>query len=141
MALQNLSPYAEKLESDDLKQYFLKLTLKSGERLPDPFTLPDKDWSDEMTNLPEISWRDVTDYLIDSPSIYTKERMKAYKSLQAYDFFICGHVQDCFYHEISSNNDFCFIKTEVRFNLTFGPILLCGLFMWSTDLLVVAVRT
>ena len=97
----------------------LKLTLKSGEQLPDPFILPDDDWSDDIANLPDISWRDVTDYLIDSPSIYTKERMKAYKSLEAYDFFICGHVQDCLYHEISPSNDFCFIKTEVRFIFIF----------------------
>ena len=101
-----------------MKQYFQKLTLKSGEQLPDPFTLPDEDWSDDVSNLPEISWRDVTDYLIDSPSTYTKERMKAYKSLEAYDYFVCGHVQDCFHHGISPNKDFCFIKTEVRLDLT-----------------------
>ena len=138
MALRNLSSYAERLESDDLRQHFLKLTLKSGEQLPDPFILPDDDWSDDIANLPDISWRDVTDYLIDSPSIYTKERMKAYKSLEAYDFFICGHVQDCFYHEISPNNDFCFIKTEVRFIFILGPHLLQSLVV--TGVLTVVVR-
>ena len=46
--------------------------------------------------------------------VYTKEALKAYKSLEAYDYFVCGHVQDCFYHEINTNDKFCFIKSEVR---------------------------
>ena len=96
----------------DKTEYLKKLILTSGKQLPDPFTLKDKQ-SDNIMNLPDISTRHVDTYLIDTPSPYTKESMKAYKSLEAYDYFVCGHVQDCFYNEIHSRCEFCFIKSEV----------------------------
>ena len=81
--------------------------------LPDPYSLCD--WSNDIGKLPEISWRDVTEYLIDTPSVYTKEALKAYKSLEAYDYFVCGHVQDCFYprnkHQRQSS---ALLMSEVR---------------------------
>ena len=106
------SDYINKLKGSDREAYTTKLLLKTGEQLPDPFSLNDG-WLNDITMLPELSWRDVTEYLIDTPSRFTKEAMKAYKSLEAYDYFMCGHVQDCFYHKISPTSDFCFIKSEV----------------------------
>ncbi|XP_042886109.1 translation initiation factor IF-2-like [Penaeus japonicus] len=111
MASLDVSSYSESLSSEDKGEYFAKLTLETGERLPDPFVLKEG-WTDDMSYLPSLSWRDVTEYLIDSPSIYTKESMKAYKSLEAYDYFLCRHVQDCLYHNITEESDFCYIKTE-----------------------------
>ena len=108
-----MSEYVTALEPEERELYLQKLRLKSGEQLPDPFSLSDG-WSDDISKLPEISWRDVTEYLIDSPSLFTKEAMKAYKSLEAYNYFVCGHVQDCSYHSVSKDSEFCFIKSEVR---------------------------
>ncbi|XP_065068517.1 uncharacterized protein LOC135693861 [Rhopilema esculentum] len=70
-------------------------------------------WSNDITLLPSLSWRDVTEYLIDTPSKFTKEALKAYKSLEAYNYFICNHVHDCYYHEVSKDSELCFIKSEV----------------------------
>ena len=92
------SEYAQGLNAENKAQYFKKLTLPSEEVLPDPYLLCN--WSNDISKVPEISWRDVTEYLIDTPSVY--------KSLEAYDCFVCGHVQSCFYHEISKDNRFCF---------------------------------
>ena len=39
--------------------------------------------------------------------------MRAYKSLEAFDFFVCGHFQDCLTSIISEESEFCFIETEV----------------------------
>ena len=50
--------------------------LTSGEQLADPYLLKDK-WSDNIASLPEITWQDVTEYLLDTPSTYTKESIKA----------------------------------------------------------------
>ena len=110
------SEYYSSLTDKDKHQYCEKLRLTSGERLPDPYLLTN--WNNEISNLPDITWRDVTSYLIDTPSNLVsvkKESVKAYKSLQAYDFFVCGHVQDVHYHNISEESLFCFIKTEVDF--------------------------
>ena len=117
------SSYAKKLNEEDTKSYYDKLTLQNGTILPDPFSLTE--WSDDLKYLPDIFSRDVNTYLIDTPSVYTKEKLKAYKSLEAYDYFVCGHVQECLYNEINPLQEFCFIKTEVRqivpflFNLLF----------------------
>ena len=66
--------------------------MESGDsnNLPSPEDLGD--WSNDITLLPSITWRDVTTYLLDTPSIYTKDSLKSYKSLEAYDYFACGRV-------------------------------------------------
>ena len=78
---------------------------------PSPHEL--NDWHEDVAFLPDITWRDVETYLIDTPSEYTKESMRAYKSLDAYDYFVCGHVQSCYYNEISTECEFCYIKSKV----------------------------
>ena len=68
-------------------------------------------WSNDITLLSDLSWGDVTEYLIDSLTKFTKEALKAYKSLEAYNYFICNHVHACYYHEVSKDSQFCFIKS------------------------------
>ena len=48
----------------------------------------------------------VTQYLIKMSSLYTKESVKAYKSLKVFDDFVCGHVQQYVYHDIYSDCTF-----------------------------------
>ena len=109
-----MSEYLKSLEPNDAQCYNNKLTLTTGECLPDPYTLAVEEWEENINKFPDITWRDVTEYLIETPSLYTKESMKAYKSLEAFDYFVCGHVQQCFYHDIYSACKFCFIKSKVR---------------------------
>ena len=114
---QETSQYSVNLNrfflTEDLTRCREKLKLATGEQLPYPYSLKEK-WTNDISSLPEITWRDVTEYLLDTPRAYTKESMKADKSLEAYDYFVCGHVQNCYYHEISRESMFCFIKTQVR---------------------------
>ena len=63
-----------------------------------------KDWRDDVTLLPDITWNDVTFYLTETPSIFTKENVRAFKSLEAYDYFVCGHVHECFYADIKGTD-------------------------------------
>ena len=93
---QETSEYSVNLSEEDFARYREKLKLATGEQLPDPYILKEK-WTNDISNLPEITWRDVTP----TPSAYTKEYIKACKSLEAYDYFVCGRVQNCYYHEIS----------------------------------------
>ena len=105
--------YYESLDKENKDQYDKKLTLADGQKLPDPLSLTE--WGNDVTLLPDVNWPDIYNYLINSPSEYTYESMKAYKSLTAYEYFICGHVQDVFYNEIDKKNNFCFIKSKVNF--------------------------
>ena len=44
--------------------------------------------------MPDVSWGDMYNYLVNSPSEYTQDNLKAYKSLEAFNCFVYNHVQD-----------------------------------------------
>ena len=112
-ATNEKSEYFESLSEEDKKGYLAKLTLSTGEQLPDPFILH-SNWSDDVSLLPDITYPDIYHYLIEYSSQFSKESLKAYKSLESYNFFVSGHVQNVYYHEVEKKSKFCFIKTEVR---------------------------
>ena len=90
-----MSEYWKSLEPNDAQSYIKKLTLTTGECLPDPYALVAEEWEENINKFPDITWRNVTEYLIKTPSLYTKESMKAYKSLEAFDCFVvdmCSNV-------------------------------------------------
>ena len=78
---QETGEYSVNLREEDFTRYREKLKLATGEQLPDPYTLKEK-WTNDISSLPKITWRDVTEYLLDTLSAYTKESIKAYKSLK-----------------------------------------------------------
>ena len=93
MDLDAYSPYVQNMTVGDRISYLKKLCLKNGARLPDPHSTPICDWSADITKLPDINWMDIQTYLIDTPSEFTKDSLKAWRSLEAYDYYVCGHVQ------------------------------------------------
>jgi len=65
-------------------RYLQKLTfVHQGEelQLQDPYIISDK-WTEDVSKWPEVSFGDIYTYLVDSPGNYTRETMKAYKSLE-----------------------------------------------------------
>ena len=79
-----------------------------GELLSDSFTI--KNWRCDESLPPDIYWPDIYNYLIEYPSVFSKEGLKAYKSL----FFISGQEQEVYYQDFSpTNQTFCFIKSEL----------------------------
>ena len=100
-------------EEKDREQYNIKkLTLQNGQLLSDPFNIDDREWSSDVKFLPDITYLDIWSYLIDTPSDFTKDKLKAYKSLEAYNFFVSRHVQDVSIHNIKESC-FSFVKTSV----------------------------
>ena len=106
------SDYYKELSQADKTVYLSKLTLQNEKRLPDPFTIKDNNWSDDISMLPDMTYIDLFQYLVNTPSPFTMENLKAYKSLEAYNFYLSGHVQDVFIHQIQESSYF-YIKSEV----------------------------
>ena len=107
------SSYFNELQKEDKAKYNRKLTLTNGQLLPDPYRIVEN-WKSDVKLMPDVSWGDMYNYLVNSPSEYTHDNLKAYKSLEAFNFFVCNHVQDIYYNEIAKESEFCSIKTKVQ---------------------------
>ena len=108
-AMASATTYSLNLNSDDRKKYEEKLITADEIFLPDPYTLVEN-LKDNVKLLPDITWADIYNYLINTSSLYTNKNLKAYKSLEAYNFFVSGHVEN---HGINNLSRFCFIKSKV----------------------------
>lgn len=60
----------------------------------DPYEVEEDKYSDDISELPNTSYPDIVNYLVFSPSPYTADDMKAYKSLEAYNQVLEGWVRD-----------------------------------------------
>ena len=107
------SSYFNELQKEDKAKYKRKLTLTNGQLLPDPYGIVEN-WKSDVKLMPDVSWGDIYNYLVNSPSEYTHDNLKAYKSLEAFNFFVCNHVQDIYYNVIAKESEFCSIKTKVQ---------------------------
>ncbi len=74
--------------------YINNLVLSKGERVPDPYAIPDHEWILDISKWPSVICPDIYTHFIEKPSVYTKEYLHVYKSLDAYNYVICGHVQE-----------------------------------------------
>lgn len=79
------------LEPKVRDRYFQKVEICDG---IDPYCLKKKDLSYEFADFPPVSFPDISNYLVLSTSFYTSKQMKAFKSMEAYNFFVCGWVKD-----------------------------------------------
>ena len=62
----------------------------------------------------DASWGGMYYYIVNSPSEYTQNKLKAYKSLEVFNSFVHNHAQDIYYKEIAKKSEFCSIKTKVK---------------------------
>ena len=105
--------YYRSLNKENLDHYHQKLKLANGNHLSNPYQL--NVWHQDIKKLPPIKWWDVSFYLLTRPSTFTKTSAQNLKSMEAYEFFVAGHVQDIYMHNIGDESEFCFIKTKVIF--------------------------
>ena len=89
----SLPRYLDSLSATDKKRYQDKLKLVAG---IDPYTVSSSFFSDSMEKWPEIEFPDIVNYLLFTTSSYTKDQLKAYKSLEAYQYFVAGWVRSIF---------------------------------------------
>ena len=79
------------------KQYLGKLKI-GGQVLSDPYSMDEDHWCDDMTKWLELLFGDVHTYLINTEGLFTKEKLKAYKSLEAYNYFYNGYLRTVLLH-------------------------------------------
>src|SRR4029434_7780755 len=73
----------------------------------DPFTAPaDICISITSKSLPELQFGDIYIYLIENPSPYTPQKMKAYKSTDSYLIFRSGWVHNAVVWKVKTKNIF-----------------------------------
>ena len=70
------SSYFNELQKEDKAKYKCKLRLPNGQLLPDPYGIADNQKGD-VNLMPDVSWGDMYNYLINSPSEYTHRNLKA----------------------------------------------------------------
>ena len=97
---QSFSSYFNELQKEEKAKYKRKLTLTNGQLLPDLYGIVENMKTD-VKLMPDISWGVMYNYLVNSPREYTYDNVKAYRSLDAVNFFVCNHVQDIYYSEIA----------------------------------------
>jgi len=84
-SLNQKGPYKDRLEPATKARYIEKLALIGG---IDPYDL--KKLCDDVNQLPSLTYPDIVNYLLFTPSIYTIEDLKDFKSLEAVNQVECG---------------------------------------------------
>ena len=107
------SDYQRKLDYEAKRRYKEKLKIED-EELPDPYSLSEIQLLDDLKQWPDIEFGDIYTYLINSKGLYTKESLKAYKSLEAYNFFHSGHVRTVYYYETKYSSKFAVLRAKVN---------------------------
>ncbi len=88
------STYFLSLAKTEQLRYFQKLRIDDQIELPDPLnqTLRRQLFTQSVKRLPEITYPDVYHDLVETECVYTREAVKAYRSLDAYNYFVSGNV-------------------------------------------------
>ena len=82
--------YCAKLSGEVLSRYSNKIESVGLRKCP--CDIPKSDWIDDMKIWPPVTYPDVYNYLIVTPGEFTMEALKAFKSLDAYNFVLSGWV-------------------------------------------------
>jgi len=86
-----MDKYVDSLDKVALKRCKEKCALIGG---VDPYSLQPKDWRSDPETFAKIGFGDLFHYLVFGTSSYTLDEFKAYKSLQAFNQFVCGWVKN-----------------------------------------------
>ncbi|XP_051966455.1 uncharacterized protein LOC127632032 [Xyrauchen texanus] len=107
------SPYCTNLEPVSRNRYKELVNAYVGR---DPFLMKMSEFSVELEDLPTVEAVDITNYLVLQTSYYTRQQMKAYKSLEAYNFFVSGWVHNLGTKRLHDDHRLVFARTDNRFS-------------------------
>ena len=66
----------------------VEILCQSVERVVDPYKISDEKWIDDVSLWPQVEFGQIYQYLIDTPGQFTREKLKSYKSLEAFNYYI-----------------------------------------------------
>ena len=107
---QQTSSYFSSLEYAAKKRYLEKLTIDSLQ-LDDPLAIDESQWSEDLSQWPELEFGNIYTYLIETKGVYTKEKLKAYKSLEAYNYYRNGCVRTVYHFAV---DNYSILKAKVN---------------------------
>ena len=91
-----LSSTANCLSNECKARYLEKINLLFGDNPTDPYLIEKEVFysvlESKAASLPNLAYPDIYYYLVHNISAYTDEELKAYKSLEAYNFFMAGWI-------------------------------------------------
>ena len=92
-ANQTLSKYVEHLDGECKQRYIGKCAIVG---VQDPYNLPANLFTPihecRPSDIPDFAYHDLYNYLVNRQSYFTGKALKAYKSLEAYSYFVSGWV-------------------------------------------------
>ncbi|XP_051999340.1 uncharacterized protein LOC127655511 [Xyrauchen texanus] len=103
------SPYCTNFEPVSRNRYKELVNAYVGR---DPFLMKMSEFSVELEDLPTVEAVDITNYLVLQTSYYTRQQMKAYKSLEAYNFFVSGWVHNLGTKRLHDDHRLVFAKVN-----------------------------
>lgn len=71
------------------------------------------EFSENIDLFPNVQYPDVVNYLVLQTSWATKTQMKAYKSMEAYDFFVSGWVNTLFMRNVDTDKVVVFARVSM----------------------------
>ena len=87
-SMSNASTCYNELLPGEKERYDKKLQCLYGPRTYcDPFGISDQHWVDDVSKWPPVDYPSIYTYLIETPGGYTRERLRAFKSLDAYNYY------------------------------------------------------
>jgi hypothetical protein len=80
----------------------------------DPYSLKKSEYSEDSTHLPAVEYPDkiIVNYLVLQTSWATKKQMKTYKSMDAYNFFISGWVNNLLTKQVENDKAVVFARVS-----------------------------
>ena len=76
--------------------------------------MSDDQWVDDVRKWSSVQFGDLCSYLIETKGPYTKDSLKAYKSLEAYNYFHSGYVHTVLFYESSPASQYAVLKARVK---------------------------
>lgn len=125
------SPYCMNLEPVSRNRYKELVNRYVGR---DPFLMKMSEFSVELEDLPTVEAVDITNYLVLQTSYYTRQQMKAYKSLEAYNFFVSGWVHNLGTKRLHDDHRLVFARVSVCFYIVLCVKMLAVTAIMSTNM-------